>query len=127
MGKVGSGKSYLTLTLAYQYARKQNTSLFLVDGKCEGYEQFDFLEEEGRTEEKAKNFYSGEHPEEGIRYFYENVFQYKRKNKKDKEFKDRTHILILEEYSSILQDLKKPEQEEIKTMVSRMLKMREVT
>lgn len=122
-GESGSGKSFGALTMMYQYAKSPNTSITLIDGKAEGYEQFDKIEEEGKIiEEKAKNFYSGEHPEEGIKNFYENVFQYKRKNKKDKEFKKITHILILEEYSSILQDLGKQEPE-IKKMVSRMLKM----
>ena len=122
-GESGSGKSFGALTMMYQYAKSPNTSITLIDGKAEGYEQFDEIEEEGKIiEEKAKNFYSGEHPEEGIKNFYENVFQYKRKNKKDEEFKKITHILILEEYSSILQDLGKQEPE-IKKMVSRMLKM----
>lgn len=88
----------------------------LIDGKNEGYEQF----------EGTKNFYAEDKQVEGIKNFYEKVFEYKRKNKKDKEFKNRTHILILEEYSSILQDLSKKEEEEIKKMVSRILKMREV-
>lgn len=89
--------------------------MVFIDGKNEGWEDL-----EGKS-----NFYAGENSIEGIRYFYNNIFQYKHKNKQDKEFRNKTHLLCIDEYSAILQDLSKAEQEEVKMMVSRISKMRE--
>lgn len=81
-----------------------------------GYEQF----------EGWLNFYAGDKALEGIRNYYENIFQYKiknKKNEKDKEFKKQVHLLIIDEYSSILDDLSNSEKEDLKKMIRRISKM----
>lgn len=84
-------------------------------GRTTGYEEF----------EKTDNFYAGDTAIDGINDFYENIFKYKMEHKEDKEFRKKTHILMVDEYAGILQDMSSSQANELKNRISRMVKMRE--